>query len=99
VWEIQASKGVQSLQAADGSRRRDGLELTREDLLMKKADPVDPKTVLSPAVVFVSMDGDALVRDYRYAWFVRMSRDQIMESNFVWAALAKKVQHNLFRPM
>jgi hypothetical protein len=48
-------------------------------------------------VIFVSMDGDALVRDYRYGWFARMSRDQIMESHFVWAALAKKTQHNLFK--
>jgi predicted metal-binding protein len=43
------------------------------------------------------MDGDALIRDYRYAWFVRMSRDQILDSHFVWADLAKKTQHNLFK--
>lgn len=97
VWEIQVRKGIQALQAADGSHRADGLELTCEDLLMKKAEPVDPKTILSPAVVFVSMDGDALVRDYRYGWFVRMSREQILDSHFVWAALAKKTQHNLFK--
>ena len=97
VWEIQASKGAAPLQAAAGCRRADGLELTREDLLMKKAEPVDPKTILSPGVIFVSMDGDALIRDYRYGWFARMSRDQIMDSHFVWAALAKKTQHQLFK--
>ncbi len=64
--------------------------MTTEDFLQKQVNPLDPKIVLDANALYVVMDGDALVRDYRYSWFVRMSRQQIMESNFYWAVLAKK---------
>lgn len=97
VWEVQRRHGIVHFQAADGGRRNDGVERTMEDLLMKAATPADPKIVISPAVVYVPMDGDALVRDRRYAWFVRMSKDQILASDFVWAHLAKKHRVRLFK--
>jgi hypothetical protein len=98
VWAVQKRQGVVHFQAADGGRRNDGIERTLEDLFMKVAVPADPKIVLSPAVVYVPADGDALIRDRRYAWFVRMSKAQILASDFVWADLAKKHRVRLFRP-
>lgn len=97
VWEVQKRQGVVHFQAADGGRRNDGIERTLEDLFMKVAVPADPKIVLSPAVVYVPADGDALIRDRRYAWFVRMSKAQILASDFVWADLAKKHRVRLFK--
>jgi hypothetical protein len=99
VWEIQKAKGITHLQVQDGGRRSNGYELTLEDLLMKKAIPLDPKITLPAETIYVPMDGDKLVREYRYAWFVRMSKDQILGSNFVWAFLAKKHRPRLFTPM
>ena len=87
IWSMQKLKSPKLLQAAEGGRKTDGTELTPEDFLGKQ-NPVDPKIVLNN-VLYVPMDGDALVRSYRYSWFVRMSRDQILESNFYWATLAR----------
>jgi hypothetical protein len=91
IWDVQKTMGVDVIQKAEGGRNPDGSERTLEDLLGREANPVDPKTPLLPETVYVPFDGDALVRMYRYAWFVRMSESQILESDFVWASLAKKV--------
>lgn len=97
VWAVQKRQGVVHFQAADGGRRNDGVERTLEDLFAKVTVPADPKIVISPAVMYVPADGDALVRDRRYAWFVRMSKEQILASDFVWASLAKKHRVRLFK--
>jgi hypothetical protein len=89
IWTQQALKSPKRFQAAEGSRKADGTEWTPEDFLGKQ-NPVDPKVVLDPAVLYIPMDGDTLVRSYRYSWFVRMSKAQILESNFYWAMLAKE---------
>ncbi len=90
IWATQKLKAPAMFQDAEGSRKADGTQLTAEDFLQKQVNPLDPKIVLSPNTLYVPMDGDALVRDYRYSWFVRMSREQILESNFYWAKLANK---------
>jgi hypothetical protein len=90
VWSQQALKQPTLFQGAEGSRKVDGTQLTAEDFLGKQVNPLDPKIALSPDVVYVPMDGDALVREYRYSWFVRMSKTQLLESNFYWAVLAAK---------
>jgi hypothetical protein len=90
IWSQQQQKTFVTLQDAEGSRKVDGTQMTTEDFLQKQVNPLDPKIVLDANALYVVMDGDALVRDYRYSWFVRMSRQQIMESNFYWAVLAKK---------
>jgi hypothetical protein len=81
IWSMQKLKSPKLLQV-EGSRKADGMELTPEDFLGKR----NLKLV---DVLYVPMDGDALVRSYRYSWFVRMSKEQILESNFYWATLAK----------
>jgi hypothetical protein len=91
IWMKQKELGVQVLQEPEGSRNPDGSERTLEDLFGREAEPVDPKTILLPNTVYIPFDGDSLVRTYRYSWFVRMSKEQIMESNFVWAKLAKNI--------
>jgi hypothetical protein len=96
IWTAQALKKPARFQAAEGSRKSDGTELTLEDLLMKQT-PIDPKIILDANTIYVVMDGDALIRDYRYGWFVRMSKKQILESEFTWAVLAKKYQTRIFR--
>jgi hypothetical protein len=93
VWVMQQTKGPLVLADADGSRRADGKERTLEDYLGKQAKPVDAKIVFSKNTLFVSMDGDRLIREYRFAWFPRMSKQQILESGFVWAELAKRHYH------
>ena len=89
IWSQQALKSPTRFQAAEGSRKTDGVELTPEDFLGKQS-PMDPKIVLDTKVLYVPMDGDALVRSYKYSWFVRMSKAQLLESNFYWAQLAKE---------
>jgi hypothetical protein len=97
IWATQKLKKPILYQVQEGSRRYDGKEITREDLLMKTVKPADPKIDLDPETVYVVMDGDALIRDFRYGWFARMSADQILQSNFVWADLARKHQSCLWQ--
>jgi hypothetical protein len=97
IWFMQKVKEPAVFQAAEGSRKADGTQLTAEDFLGKQVNPLDPKIALGPEVVYVPMDGDALVREYRYSWFVRMSKEQILESNFYWAFLAKTHLPRLFK--
>jgi hypothetical protein len=93
IWELQQAKGVQIVQAADGGRLADGYERTLEDLL-GSSDEV--KNMFRPGTVYVPFDGDKLIRSYEYGWFNRMSQQQILESEFVWAKLAKNVKVNTF---
>ncbi len=91
IWDTQKTMGVSLIQDAEGSRNPDGSERTLEDLFAREITPQDPKTILLPGTVYVPFDGDTLARTYRYGWFVRMSEGQIIESEFVWAGLVKKV--------
>jgi hypothetical protein len=91
IWNEQAQKGVRVLQEVEASRNPDGSERTLEDLFERDSKPQDPKTIIAPDTVYIAFDGDALARMYRYAWFIRMSSDQILESSFIWATLAKSV--------
>jgi hypothetical protein len=97
IWSMQKIKEPAVFQVAEGSRKADGTQLTTEDFLGKQVNPLDPKTDLDSDVLYVPMDGDALVREYRYSWFVRMSKAQILESNFYWASLAKAHLPRLFK--
>jgi hypothetical protein len=90
LWANQQRLGIERIQDAEGSRKYNGVQMTPEDFLQKQVNPIDPKTALVANTLYVAMDGDALVRDYRYSWFVRLSREQILESNFYWTHLAKK---------
>ena len=97
VWATQKLKNPPRFPAAEASRKENGTELTAEDFLQKQVVAHAPKPTLPSSVLYVAIDGDTLVRDYRYGWFVRMSREQILESNFFWAELAKQHQTRLFR--
>lgn len=92
VWEAQKAKGTKLIQSIDGGRKVDGYQRTLEDLLMTSAVPADPKLIIPPGTVYIPMDGDKLARDYKYGWFIRMSSQQIMESDFVWANLARSAK-------
>lgn len=95
IWNVQKTMNVSLLQNLEGGRNPDGSERTLEDLFARVSKPEDPKTLILPGTVYVPYDGDALVRMYRYSWFVQMSEQQIIESDFVWAGLAKKVLFGL----
>ncbi len=96
IWSTQVLKSPARFPQAEGSRKSDGSELTLEDLLMKQT-PIDPKIIQGPHTIYVVMDGDALIRNYRYGWFARMSAHQILQSEFTWAVLAKKHQTRIFK--
>lgn len=92
IWDLQSAKGIKFFQEADGGRLEDGHERTIADLLGRSTNPPP----IRPGVVYIPMDGDRLVRSAEYGWFVRMSTKQILDSEFVWAQLAKKVKIGTF---
>jgi hypothetical protein len=90
VADVQKENGIAHISYIEGSRKQNGSDRTLEDLFDSQAEPADPNLAFLPGTVYVPMDGDALVRSAKFGWFVRMSPKQILESNFVWADLAKK---------
>ena len=88
VFEAQRAKGLKVIREAEASRIPDGRPRVLEDLFGRVSEPADPKTALTPNAVYVPYDGDDLARRYEFNWFLRMSPQQIKESDLVWARLA-----------
>jgi hypothetical protein len=88
VYEAQKTAGIDTIRIADGGRLPDGRVRQLEDLFGRVSEPADPKTSLIPGTVYVPYDGDDLSRRYEFAWFLRLSPQQIKESDLVWARLA-----------
>ena len=88
LYPAQLERGLSCIREADGGRLPNGQARQLEDLLGRISTPPDPNTALTPGTVYVPFDGDALVRRYEFAWFPRLSSQQIKDSNLVWAAYA-----------
>lgn len=88
VWMTQKQYGAVVVRSADGGRLPSGKARQLEDLFGRVANPVDPNTTLVDGTVYVSYDGDNLSRRHEFNWFLRLSPEQIRESDLVWAALA-----------
>lgn len=88
VFEKQVEKGIKVIRDADGSRTVNGKQKQLEDYFGRVANPSDPRLELHPGAVYVAYDGDNLERRHEFNWFLRMSPEQIKESDLVWAKLA-----------
>lgn len=88
LYPQQLARGLTCIREVDGGRLPNGQARQLEDLLGRVGTPPDPNTALTPGTVYVPFDGDALVRRFEFAWFPRMSAEQIKESNLVWASYA-----------
>ena len=88
LYPKQVALGMSAIRDADGGRLANGKARQLEDLLGRVASPPDPNTALTPGTIYVPFDGDAVIRRYEFAWFVRMSPEQIKESELVWASYA-----------
>lgn len=88
LYPQQLSRGLTCIREVDGGRLPNGRARQLEDLLGRVGTPPDPNTALTPGTVYVPFDGDALVRRFEFAWFPRMSAEQIKESDLVWASYA-----------
>lgn len=88
VYEAQKTLEIDTIRIADGGRLPDGRVRQLEDLFGRVSEPADPKTSLLLGTVYVPYDGDELSRRYEFAWFLRLSPQQIKESDLVWSRLA-----------
>lgn len=88
LYPQQLARGLSCIREVDGGRLPNGQARQLEDLLGRVGTPPDPNTALTPGTVYVPFDGDALVRRFEFAWFPRMSAEQIKESDLVWASYA-----------
>jgi len=84
----QVARGLPCIREVDGGRLPNGQARQLEDLLGRVSTPPDPATALTPGTVYVPFDSDALIRRYEFAWFPKLSVQQIKESDLVWAAYA-----------
>ena len=85
VWEAQRALGAVVVRGVDGGRLRSGLPRTLEDVFGRVSTPADPKTALTKETVFVTYDGDDLARRYEFSWVLRLSPQQLKESDLVFA--------------
>ena len=91
IYTQQRQQRITVLREADGGRFMNGQARQLEYIFGRVAEPADPNTALLPGTVYVPYDGDQLIRRYEFAWFVRMSPQQIRESDLVWASYAKLI--------
>jgi hypothetical protein len=88
VWETQKRLGCTVIRGPDGGRLPNGKLRQLEDVLGNK---VDPMADILPGTVYLSYDGEDLAKRYEFNWFLRLSPDQILGSQFVWAKLQRTV--------
>lgn len=88
IWEVQHAKGCIAVRNIDGGRLMNGKMRQLEDIFGRVTEPENVNTLLHPDTVFISYDGEDLQRRYEFNWFLRLSQQQIKESEFVWAKLA-----------
>lgn len=86
VWEKQKSLGCVVLRSPDGSRLPNGKPRQLEDIF---GNNVEASSTLLPGTVYISYDGDDLSRRYEFNWFLRLSPEQLAESDIVWSKFAK----------
>ena len=96
TWRALVERGPQAWNSAELQCTTQGLNVISgvesgtpvlEDLFGRIADP----KVLPSGTAFISYDGDDLARRYEFNWFLRLSSQQILASDFVWAQLARSI--------
>ena len=85
VWEKQKTLGCVVMRGPDGGRLPNGKLRQLEDIFGTKEDPWSD---ILPGVVYLPYDGEDLSRRYEFNWFLRLSPDQLRESNIVWSKLS-----------
>lgn len=89
LWTGQKQRGTIIFRAADGGRLPDGHQRQLEDLFGRLADDyIDEHIAFLPEAIFVSWDGDMLLRRYEFAWFCALSPDDVRHTNTIWTKLA-----------
>jgi hypothetical protein len=89
LWTGQKERGIVILRAADGGRLPDGRIRSLEDLFGRLADDyTDDEIAILPEAVFMSWDGDELVRRYEFNWFCALSANDARNTNTIWTKLA-----------
>ncbi len=89
LWVGQKERGITILRAADGGRYPDGRLRVLEDLFGRLADDyTDEEIAILPQAIFVSWDGDDLVRRYEFNWFCALSANDVRNTNTIWTKLA-----------
>ena len=89
VWEHQKDLGSVILREADGGRLPDGRPRELEDLFGRLSDDEnDPKSAVLPGAVFMSWDGDQLVRRFEFNWFCALTANDVKNTDTLWTKLA-----------
>ena len=89
VWEHQKDLGTKVIREADGGRLPNGRPRELEDLFGRLSDDEnDPKSAVLPNAVFMSWDGDQLVRRFEFNWFCALTANDVKNTDTLWTKLA-----------
>lgn len=86
IAQKQRESGVEVLREPEGSRRSDGTNLIAEDVWGRQTNVLH----FPPSVVYLAVDGEQLEKSTSLQWALRLSPDQLRESDLVWPSLARK---------
>jgi hypothetical protein len=89
VWEHQKDLGTKVIREADGGRLPNGRPRDLEDLFGRLSDDEnDPKSAVLPNAIFMSWDGDQLVRRFEFNWFCALTANDVKNTDTLWTKLA-----------
>ena len=89
VWEHQKDLGTKVIREADGGRLPNGRPRELEDLFGRlRDDENDPKSAVLPNAIFMSWDGDQLVRRFEFNWFCALTANDVKNTDTLWTKLA-----------
>ena len=89
VWEHQKDLGTKVIREADGGRLPNGRPRELEDLFGRLSDDEnDPKSAVLPNAIFMSWDGDQLVRRFEFNWFCALTANDVKNTDTLWTKLA-----------
>lgn len=89
IWDEQKKRGAVVVRSVDGGRLPNGKLRQLEDIFGRTFNgTTDPLLALTPETVYVSYDGNMLKRRHEFNWFLRLSPDQVRNSDIYWTKYA-----------
>jgi len=86
VWKHMVDVGLDVVKIPDGGKLPNGKPRHLEDLFGRVGNN-DSRIAVAEGVIFVPYDGDELSRRYEFNWFLRLSKQQLLDSEIVWTKL------------
>jgi hypothetical protein len=90
IMEFMRESGVKVIRQAEGNRKKDGTYLNLYDLFARVPSIPDKQLTFEDNVAYVSFDSDLLERSAQLSFILKLSENQLNDSDFLFVRLVKK---------